>query len=102
MKPRPGVRIVRIRLGPTVPEVVRLVDDDDIRETRDVLEPLREGPTPRQIGVIEDSEVREVRGGAEAADVAQVVAKLLIPDRLAHRARSEEHDALTLSQRQAL
>ncbi len=52
--------------------------------------------------MVEDREVGEVPGSAEAADVGEVCAQLLLPHALAHGLGRKEDDALSVAQHEAL
>ena len=85
-----------------VAEVVGLVDDDGVRRLGDPAEPLREVAAAAEVRVAEHGEVAEVDRPADAADVAQVLTKVRLPDGLLGPLGREEHDPLALVQDESL
>jgi hypothetical protein len=83
--PVPRLRVVGVALDPGIAEVMRLVDDDDVRARADTFEVLCNLPAPQQVGVVEDFELAVL-----AEQVGQALSKGALPDRFASGLRYEE------------
>ncbi len=76
--PVAGLRVVLVALGAGVPEVVRLVDDDDIGALAHAVDVLRDHAAAHQVGVVEDFELTVF-----AEQMRQAQAQRAFPHRLA-------------------
>src|SRR5947199_10505853 len=87
----------RFSAEPWVPEVVCLIDDDDVGLFLDPRESLRILACPEQVGVTEHDKAAEV-----TSEIRKVPPQLLSPHRLSRRFRHEERDALAVVHDKAL
>lgn len=74
-----------VAVGRLIAEVVRLVDDDDLRLFGDLLHQVLV-PLQQQVGVVDDLERREA-----LENVRHVLADRRLPDGLARRRRDDQH-----------
>src|SRR5438309_1277052 len=82
--------------------MVRLVDDDHIRQFRDAPEALRKVALALEIRMAEYGEVAEVCTPAHASDVRKPITQVRFPNTFFCGLGCEQHDSLTLVQNQAL
>src|ERR1700741_299364 len=89
---------INIALSPGIPEVVCLINQDNVREFRYAPESFGEITFSVKVGMAEDSEVAKVSAATHAPDVRQPLPQMWLPDRLFFSFLCEKNDALALMQ----